>query len=115
MLCLILHDWHSQWMVIPPFRVYQAHAKNGTEMYLSDDSKIILCQVLCNEIQVYKSIIRRAINFNHADVSLTMEEFRQTCPREAAEETTTCSEALPDFSRRIERARGELLDLPNLQ
>ena len=84
----------------------QAHAKNATEMYLSDKSKIVLCQVLCNEIQVYKDIIRRAVNFNREDVKASMEELRQTCPKEAVEET--CSEARPNFQNRVEEMKGEL-------
>jgi len=84
----------------------QAHAKNATEMYLSDESKIILCQVLCNEIQVYKDILRRAINFQYVDVTTSLEELRQSCPKEAVEES--CSMERPNFHDRIERAHGEL-------
>jgi hypothetical protein len=93
-------------MSFQTFNFLQAHAKNATELYLSDASKTILCEVLCNEIQIYKDIIRRAINFNHVDVMASFEELRQTCPKEAVEET--CSEERPNFHNRIERMKGEL-------
>ena len=82
-----------------------AYAKNSTELYLSESSKVVLCRVLCNEIQVYKDIIRRAINFNDDDVEQTMDELRQTCPWEAGE--STCVEARPDIRQKIEDRTGE--------
>lgn len=74
-------------------------------MFLGDSSKVILCHVLCNEIQVYKDIIRRAVNLNREDVTNSMEDLRKTCPKEAIEDL--CSEERPNFRNRIERMRGE--------
>eukprot|EP00571_Detonula_confervacea_P003914 CAMPEP_0172325416 /NCGR_PEP_ID=MMETSP1058-20130122/53971_1 /TAXON_ID=83371 /ORGANISM="Detonula confervacea, Strain CCMP 353" /LENGTH=493 /DNA_ID=CAMNT_0013041955 /DNA_START=202 /DNA_END=1683 /DNA_ORIENTATION=- len=84
--------------------VNNAHAKNLTELYLSDDSKIALCQVLCNEIQVYKDIIKRAINFNGDDVQQSMEELLQTCPKETMD--STCGEHRPSMRHKIEGKKG---------
>ncbi|KAL7431279.1 hypothetical protein ACHAXH_005279, partial [Discostella pseudostelligera] len=112
----IVDDWNTINLMIGGFPedaiqsedipMNNAHAKNATEMYLSDESKIILCQVLCNEIQVYKDILRRAINFQYVDVTTSLEELRQSCPKEAVEES--CSMERPNFHNRIERAHGEL-------
>ncbi|KAL9185176.1 hypothetical protein ACHAXT_002953 [Thalassiosira profunda] len=83
-----------------------AHAKNATEMYLSDDSKSALCRALCNEIQVYKQIIRSAINLNDADVQDALEKLMEVCPKEAAGKD--CHFKRPDMRRKIEGARGAL-------
>lgn len=85
--------------------IRQKHNTSSAELYLSDSSKETLCHLLCNEIQIYKEIIRRAINFNRDDVDNTMEELRQTCPKEAM--LTKCSEEKPDMQQRINTARGE--------
>ena len=85
---------------------YQAHIKNSSEMYLSDSSTIALCAALCNEIQVYKDIIRRSMNLKSDDVRQTMEELRLSCPKETVEDS--CSEKMPDMRERIEDRKGEL-------
>ena len=75
-------------------------------MYLSDDSKSALCRALCNEIQVYKQIIRSAINLNDADVQDALEKLMEVCPKEAA--GNDCHFRRPDMRRKIEGARGAL-------
>eukprot|EP00581_Thalassiosira_minuscula_P018248 CAMPEP_0183718466 /NCGR_PEP_ID=MMETSP0737-20130205/11706_1 /TAXON_ID=385413 /ORGANISM="Thalassiosira miniscula, Strain CCMP1093" /LENGTH=532 /DNA_ID=CAMNT_0025948025 /DNA_START=142 /DNA_END=1740 /DNA_ORIENTATION=+ len=86
--------------------VNNAHAKNATEMYLSKHSKIALCQTLCNEIQVYKDLLRRAINLNDADVKSSMDELKEVCPMEARERR--CLERRPYIKRKIVYRKGEL-------
>ena len=42
-----------------------------------------LCRALCREIQIYKRILDNAVNLNTDNIAVSMEELRQTCPREA--------------------------------
>jgi len=86
--------------------VNNAHAKNANELYLSDSSKMALCQALCNEIQVYKEIIRHGINLSDDDIDQSMEELRQSCPIEAV--VNTCPKERPNMQHRIEQRRGDL-------
>jgi hypothetical protein len=74
------------------------------EKYLSDKSKVVLCEVLCNEIQVYKVLIREAINLNDDDMDQSMKELRSTCPKEAMEDR--CKYERPDFQEKIEAEIG---------
>ena len=41
-----------------------------------------LCRALCEEIQVYKQLLLRAVNLQPADLDISMEELRQQCPDE---------------------------------
>ena len=41
-----------------------------------------LCRALCDEIQVYKQLLVRAINLEADDIDASMEELRQQCPEE---------------------------------
>ncbi|KAL3804861.1 hypothetical protein HJC23_006633 [Cyclotella cryptica] len=75
------------------------HDKNATDLYLSDDSKIALCRSLCNEIQIYKDILRRAVNFIEEDVQISLEELRLSCPSEAISDV--CDEPKPDITKKI--------------
>ncbi len=79
-------------------------------MYLSDESKTALCEVLCNEIQVFKELIRGAINLNDDDMDQSMEELRQTWSREAIDET--CLHERPDFHEKIEDKIGASAVIP---
>jgi hypothetical protein len=51
--------------------------------YLSPRARALLCEALCDEIQVYKKILKRAVNLREADVRESLDELRRTCPREA--------------------------------
>jgi hypothetical protein len=51
--------------------------------YLSDRARTLLCAALCDEIQVYKRILRRAVNLRESDVQESLAELRETCPLEA--------------------------------
>ena len=60
------------------FCLYQPTVpKIPNEIYLSDETKTALCEVLCNKIQVYKELIRGAINLNDDDMDESMEELHQ--------------------------------------
>lgn len=56
--------------------------------YLSATAKRRICAKLCEEIQVYKSLLREAINLNDNDVAQSMTELKESCPVEAA--VTAC-------------------------
>jgi hypothetical protein len=74
--------------------------KLPNEKYLSNTSKVVLCEVLCNEIQIYKSLIRSAINLNVEDMELSIQELSITCPKEAKEDV--CKYDKPDIYKKIE-------------
>lgn len=75
------------------------HNKNATDLYLSDESKVVLCQVLCNEIQFYKKILRSAVNLMEEDFFVSMEELKSSCPLEAMRDD--CDEDEPDITEKI--------------
>jgi Sulfotransferase family len=50
---------------------------------LTDEARSHLCRHLCDEIQVYKTVLHRAVNLNWTDVDESMAELRRSCPREA--------------------------------
>ena len=64
-----------------------------------------MCGALCNEIQVYKDILRRAINLDEDDVAASLEELKEVCPVEAKH--SSCRERRPDIRRKVEKVRGE--------
>jgi hypothetical protein len=51
--------------------------------YVSPQGTSWLCAALCDEIQVYKHILSRAVNLQPSDVQQSLEELRGTCPLEA--------------------------------
>ena len=44
----------------------------------------MLCAALCHEIQIYKTILQRAINLNASDYEQSLQELAATCPIQAA-------------------------------
>lgn len=80
------------------------HNKNSTDLYLSEDSRFALCKALCNEIQVYKAILRSALNLMEEDVHISLEELRLQCPVEAASEV--CDAEKPDITEKILDRKG---------
>ena len=41
-----------------------------------------LCRALCEEIQIYKQLLARAVNLGPEDLAESMEELRRQCPEE---------------------------------
>ncbi|KAL7501394.1 hypothetical protein ACHAWT_010673 [Skeletonema menzelii] len=80
--------------------VNNAHEKKPEEVYLSDTAKVVLCETLCNEIQVYKSILKRAQNIKKEQYMESMEELRTSCPKEAVEES--CADAKLDIREKVD-------------
>ena len=79
---------------------YNAYDKNSTDLYLSEESRIVLCRELCIEIQFYKKILTEAINLIEEDVHISLAELRLQCPIEA--ESDICDDAKPDITKKIE-------------
>ena len=87
--------------------------KNETELYISDESRVTLCRMLCNEIQAYKSILRLAKNLKDNELVQSMDELREVCPNEAdLEEEEDCKDEIPDISAKIKRTKAALDDWP---
>ena len=79
------------------------------DLYISPESITTLCQVLCNEIQVYKKILRSAQNLNEEEIHRSLIELMAKCPIEAV--TDECPKPLPNISTKIEDNIGyESLD-----
>jgi hypothetical protein len=74
------------------------------DLYISDESIEILCQALCNEIQVYKMILGLAQNLSEDQVYQSLDALALKCPVEAASDT--CPEEMPDISRKLQMNRG---------
>lgn len=72
--------------------------------YLSDASKALVCERLCNEIQVYKFILNASINLSKKQVQESLEELKLSCP--AVAEATSCMALLPDITEKLRLNRG---------
>jgi len=111
----IVDDWNSVETMLggsadltkESLPVNNRYEKKPEEVYLSDTAKVVLCETLCNEIQVYKMILKRAQNMKKEHYIQSMQELMTSCPKEAMEET--CTDAKPDISFRVQRAKGELI------
>ena len=78
--------------------------KQERDMILGEDERMLLCKYLCIEIQVYKDILRRAMNINDEQYEVSMSELSDSCPIEAKE--TGCSFSAPDISEKLKENRG---------
>ncbi|KAL9182349.1 hypothetical protein ACHAXT_013001 [Thalassiosira profunda] len=74
------------------------------DLYLSAESIGILCRTLCNEIQQYKTILRRAANIDKEQYRRSVEELAAKCPAEAYADS--CPEPSPNISVKLQRNRG---------
>ena len=50
-----------------------------------------LCRAMCDEIQVYKKLLQRAINIEPEDYDASMEDLRRQCPEEVDPEPRVCT------------------------
>ena len=73
-------------------RINQSYRHNKTDS-LSAVARQNLCDVLCDEIQVYKKVIYQSVNLGPEQKELSIQELRQSCPEET-KEIRTC-----DYSR----------------
>jgi hypothetical protein len=67
-------------------RKNNASTKNDADLFLSDVAIQRLCYALCEEIQTYKQLLRRAVNLAVSDVAVSLQELAKSCPVEAAAE-----------------------------
>lgn len=74
------------------------------DKYLSDESRVLVCERLCNEIQVYKYILNESINLSQVQVKESLEELKISCPVEAA--AASCKTPLPDITNKLIENRG---------
>lgn len=78
---------------------------SGDELkYLSDKSKGLICEKLCNEIQNYKKILRLSINLSEKKVQESIDELMNSCPVEAMADT--CNFPMPDITEKLIHGRG---------
>lgn len=75
------------------------------DLLFSDESKIIVCRALCNEIKVYKQLILRAQNLDKSQVRESLQELEAKCPLEADDEFL-CPQPMPDISVKVKENRG---------
>eukprot|EP00956_Cyclotella_meneghiniana_P039386 scaffold170964_cov126-Cyclotella_meneghiniana.AAC.1 len=78
--------------------------KADSEKYLSDESRMAICNLLCNDIQVYKEILLKSVNLDEEQVRVSMEELRVSCPTEA--DSSTCTDPKPNIQQKLLEDRG---------
>ena len=66
---------------------------------LSNESRALICEKLCNEIQIYKEILRSSVNLSGENFRSSIFKKVQRCPKEARAET--CAEPLPDITDKL--------------
>jgi hypothetical protein len=74
------------------------------ENHLKDESRVLICEKLCNEIQVYKRILRESVNLSEDQMEESIVELSHSCPIEAA--ATSCVTPLPDITDKLWSNRG---------
>jgi hypothetical protein len=72
--------------------------------YLSNESKRLICEKLCNEIQNYKKILRLSVNLGEEQVQKSVDELMNSCPIEA--KSTTCNDPMPNITDKLIYSRG---------
>jgi len=75
---------------VDPSRFSEFTRKNKSvkieeDKILSEESLKNICNALCEEIQVYKTILNRAENLDQRDLSLSMGELFAKCPTEVSQ------------------------------
>jgi hypothetical protein len=99
-----LFGCHEQERLVLAKSVNQNIWSDQSDLYLSDESISILCQALCNEIQIYKKILHQALNMSPDQLRVSLMELEAKCPNEAIAED--CSDAMPDISEKLRDNRG---------
>lgn len=85
----LLDDWMSTERLLGSDHYVKQLPERNTnrrgydEKHLTDESRRLVCEQLCDEIQVYKDLLFRAANLNVSDVEQSLGELRRSCPREA--------------------------------
>jgi len=63
----------------------KASNKISRDSYLSKKSQALLCNALSEEIEVYKSLLRRAVNLSPEQVKTSLDELSTSCPHEVSQ------------------------------
>ncbi len=114
----LVEDWNSAEYIVGDGKNKEALGKNQTfiphtnvntytaekNKEVSDESSVLLCERLCNEIQVYKHILKVSINLSEDQVQQSIDELAVSCPIEA--ESTSCNTPLPDITDKLFAKRG---------
>eukprot|EP01082_Thalassiosira_pseudonana_P009766 g8724.t1 g8724 contig33:76630-77940(+) len=114
----LVEDWNSAEYIVGDGKNKEALGKNQTVIphtnvntytaeknkEVSDESSVLLCERLCNEIQVYKHILKVSINLSEDQVQQSIDELAVSCPIEA--ESTSCNTPLPDITDKLFAKRG---------
>ena len=82
----LLEDWNSMEAILgsnATVSTLRSKNRSASNKTLTNTAKDLLCFTLCTEIQVYKSLLYRAVNLNPAQIEESMQELRNQCPREA--------------------------------
>jgi hypothetical protein len=66
-----------------PFPRKNKSVKEDADKILSDRSRELLCEGLCQEIQTYKRILKTAVNLDEQDYQVSLAELMKTCPKQA--------------------------------
>ncbi|KAL7536483.1 hypothetical protein ACHAXR_007876 [Thalassiosira sp. AJA248-18] len=115
----LVQDWNfaehfigGEREIIPPeeanttIGVMNKSTKDSQDKYLSEESTLLVCRQLCNEIVSYKKILRRSLNLNYQEIERSIEELRQTCPKYADYEEGDCPFPMPDITEKLIDMRG---------
>lgn len=89
---ILSHELHASVSTVATrkdFGFKNVGTKTNADVALPDSSRLLLCKSLCREIQVYKLILRRANNLSENDVTESLNELHETCPKQALTETCT--------------------------
>ena len=114
----LVEDWNSAEYIVGDGKNKEALGMNQTfiphtnvntytaekNKEVSDESSVLLCERLCNEIQVYKHILKVSINLSEDQVQQSIDELAVSCPIEA--ESTSCNTPLPDITDKLFAKRG---------
>ena len=103
----LIEDWNTveynlggEKEVLGPNQTVLAHNNVNTgsgdnQKHLSDESKTLICEQLCNEIQIYKKILRQSINLSEDQVEESIDELHKSCPVQT--DATSCNAPMPDI------------------
>mmetsp|Transcript_23471 Transcript_23471/g.48118 ORF Transcript_23471/g.48118 Transcript_23471/m.48118 type:complete len:445 (-) Transcript_23471:143-1477(-) len=80
--------------------------KEPRDLILGDEERMLLCRELCQEIMVYKRILRKALNIDDSAYEKSIDELRDVCPTEA--DAVKCTFRKPDISEKINHYRGPI-------
>jgi hypothetical protein len=75
-----------------PHRNQAKSSKAHQDSFLSKNSQRALCRALCNEIQIYKGLLHKALNLKVEQVKESLAELAASCPVETY--TMSCPELL---------------------